>query len=71
MTTSSTAESCNTGGEYDKKKDQPGDAIDSAEAGPNNSGNSKSGVHTESIEPTEENFIDELPYEFWVKDYEH
>ena len=71
VTTSSTAESCNTCGKSDKKMDHAGDAIDSTEAEPNSSGDSKSGVHTKSITPTEENFINELPYEFRVKDEEH
>src|SRR3954470_5267582 len=71
VNTSSTAESCNTCGESDKKKDHTGDAIDSIEAEPNSSGDSKSVVHTESIEPIEEKFIDGLPYEFRVKDDKH
>src|ERR1041385_7818853 len=57
MTTSSTVESCNTGGDSNKKKDDPGDAIDSIEDEPNSSGDSKSGVHTESIKLTEGNFV--------------
>jgi len=58
VTTSSTVESCNTGGESNKKKDHLGDAIDSTEAEPNSSGDSKSGAYTESIEPTKGNFVD-------------
>ena len=54
------AGSCNTGaGSNNQRKDNPGITTDSAEAELSSSGNSKSGIHAESIKPTEENFVDE------------